>query len=147
MKPLALYAADEVDLGVIAACLQDAVVRRRDFAFEPTQRRFVFLANRFVWEDGERAKQLPERVRTGVRFDFVQSVQARGLPAEDSEVPLELLTVTADPQPEGAAVVTLVFAGGGAVRLNAECIDCTLEDVSEAWPATMRPDHGLDGGR
>lgn len=145
--PLVLHAVDEIDLAVVAACLQDAVVVRRDLAFQPRQRRFAFMANRYLWEADGRTKADPSRVRTGVHFDFVQSVQARDLPPEDSEVPLELLTVSVSPQAEGAATITLLFAGGGAIRLVAECIDCTLRDVSETWPATMRPDHGLDGGR
>ncbi len=146
--PLNLHAVDEVDLAVIAASLQDAVVLRHDLAFQPKQRRFAFMANRFVWEDGigKGSRSEPSRVRSGVHFDFVQSVQARDLPAEDSDVPLELLTISVDPQAEGAAVLTLLFAGGGAIRLGVECIDCTIRDVSETWPATMRPDHGLDGG-
>jgi len=146
---LNLHAVDEVDLSVVAASLQDAVVLRHDLAFQPKQRRFAFMANRFVWEAeiGKAGGTEPRRVRTGVHFDFVQSVQARNLPAEDSDVPLELLTISVDPRAEGATVLTLLFAGGGAVRLTVECIDCTLRDVSEAWPATMRPDHGLDGGR
>jgi hypothetical protein len=140
-RPLALHAVDKDDLAVVAAHLQDAVVRRADMTWRRRERRFVVMANRFRWEDGARADG--QRTRTGLHFDFVQAVKTRNLPAEDDGTPLNLLTVSATPGADEAAVVALVFAGGAEVRLDVECIDCWLRDVSAPWPAIARPDHGL----
>jgi hypothetical protein len=37
--------------------------------------------------------------------------------------------------------VTLAFAGGGAVRLNVECIEAELRDLGPAWEAKGKPQH------
>ena len=37
--------------------------------------------------------------------------------------------------------VELVFAGGGALKLEVECIDAGLTDVSGVWAARGRPEH------
>ena len=35
----------------------------------------------------------------------------------------------------------IVFAGGGVIKLDVECIDAGLSDVGGAWAARGRPDH------
>jgi len=57
-KPLRLRANDPKDLEVVSACLQDALVARRDMSFLDAERRFVMLVNRFRWETA------PEEART-----------------------------------------------------------------------------------
>jgi hypothetical protein len=37
--------------------------------------------------------------------------------------------------------VELVFAGGGAMMLEVECLDAGLTDVSGEWAARGRPEH------
>lgn len=136
---LALYAADEADLSVVAACLQDALVHRADMAFDARTRRFALVANRIRNEDGGRAAS---RTRTGLHFDDVKRAQIRGMPA-DTAAPLVLLTVTAAPTATGATI-NLVFAGDAQVRLEADCIAASLRDLGEPWTTTNRPDHGLE---
>src|SRR5260370_7067427 len=51
---LKLRAEDAEDLAVISACLQDALVAVRDLAYAPQERSFLFVANRFRWENGLR---------------------------------------------------------------------------------------------
>src|SRR3546814_13398785 len=48
-RRLRLRAEDDEDLAVIAAVLQDAVVRVGDLAFLPSRRQFVGLFTRFCW--------------------------------------------------------------------------------------------------
>jgi hypothetical protein len=131
---LKLLIADADDLAVAAAVLQDAIVPAADMAFLPDERRFVFVANRFCWEsaaDGP-ATEPYERVNCGVTFEDVRAVSSRGTGAEM----LNLLTVGV----EGEAIL-LVFAGGGAVRLDAAAIRGHLEDIGEPWPSRNRPRH------
>jgi hypothetical protein len=37
--------------------------------------------------------------------------------------------------------VAFIFAGGGDLRCEVECIDAALADVSGAWPARGTPEH------
>ena len=49
---------------------------------------------------------------------------------------MELLTIEANDDS-----VTLVFAGGAAIQLELESVQCALEDLVEPWPTLWRPDH------
>ena len=67
---LKLAATDENDLAVVSGALQDAIVPIGDISFQPDDRRFVFVANRFCWEAGDasRAGKNAERINAGVIF-------------------------------------------------------------------------------
>ncbi len=49
---LKLRAHDAEDLRALAACLQDALVPLADVAYLKAEKRFVMVANRFMWERG-----------------------------------------------------------------------------------------------
>ncbi|MFZ5789795.1 MAG: DUF2948 family protein [Pseudomonadota bacterium] len=159
---LKLRARDAADLAVIAACLQDALVRPRDMTFLAGERRFAFVANRFRWEAaaaGGRPDEAPvpadagdaefreaeaqraayERIHCGVCFDRVRAVKTRGLAQGRNPEFLELLTIHAK---DGA--ILLVFAGDAMVRLEVDAIRCHLDDLGEPWPTAWRPDHPLE---
>lgn len=146
---LRLRAEDVEDITVLAACLQDAAVKVGDMAWQPKQRRFALLASRFRWEDegNPDAKRrliraTPHaRVQTGLHFDGVLGVQSTGIDRSQSGAVLELLSILADPGEDGAAVLTLVFAGGGAVRLDVECVDAQMQDLGQPWPVRRAPQH------
>jgi hypothetical protein len=145
-KPLKLLVQDEEDLKVMAACLQDATFKADDMAYQPRQRRFAAVANRYRWELQEPRLFRPsrrERVRSGLHFDGVLKARFTGFRPGDASQVLELLTISCDPGDDGAATLTLVFAGNAAVRLEVECIDAHLADLSTPWPARRRPDHDL----
>jgi hypothetical protein len=140
-KPLRLLAQDDEDLQILSAHLQDAVLRVGDLAYLARQRRFVILMNRFCWEccDG-----LGSRVRCGLHFDDVLSVKARGIDQSDADAVLQLLALRFTPAGDGGGAVDLLLAGGGAVRLEVECISAGLTDLTGPWPATARPQHPID---
>lgn len=136
---LRLLAQDVDDLGIVAAALQDAVARVGDISYAPGLKALTIVFNRFRWERSERAE---ERVRSALQFGGVLGVQARNIRREASEAVVELLTLefAPDPTPPGG-VVTLSFAGGGDVRLDVECLDAALADLSDPWPARRKPAH------
>ncbi len=37
-----------------------------------------------------------------------------------------------------------MFAGGGDLRIDVECLDAVVADLSERWPARVSPVHGDD---
>ena len=145
-RGLRLRAEDEEDLKVISACLQDAVVRVGDLAYLPKARRFVLLANRYCWENDSRSRKPCERVRTGLHFEGVTGVKSARVRQSNPEAVVELLAIRFAPNGDGAGHVDLHFAGGGLIRLEVECIDANLRDVTGHWPAKGRPAHELGEG-
>lgn len=144
---LKLLAQDDKDLEVIAAALQDAVARVGDFVWMPRKRRFAALFNRFKWEDAKGGRRGPNlRVRTGLHFDNVLSVRSQNIRRGDPRAVVELLTIRFVAGEEGAGTIELVFAGGGAIRLEVECIEAGLRDMSRPWAAHGRPMHDLARG-
>jgi hypothetical protein len=134
---LLLRAETPDDLIILSACVQDMVVKLADIAWQPGQRRLVLLGNRFRWEDMARGPKTGtvSRVRSGLRFDFVERVQRRNWPTQRDAV-LPLLAVTFE---DGGLVLS--FGGGAMLRLWQEVLDVTLEDVSGPWGAAGVPDH------
>jgi hypothetical protein len=135
-----LAALDAEDLQVISARLQDAVARLGDLVYLPKKRRFAALFNRFKWESGKRGNL---RVRAGLHFEGVLSVKSRNLKRGAPDAVVSLLAVRFAPkaQDDPSGTVELVFAGGGAIMLEVECLDAGLADVSGDWAARGRPEH------
>lgn len=140
-KPLRLMASDVEDLGVISACLQDAVAKLGDFAYLPEERRFAFVANRFVWECVAGKSGPFARVRTGAHFDDVISAKFQHLRTDAKDAVVELLSLRFNPGEDGSGEIILDFAGGGAVSLQVESINAYLSDMSEPWRTRAKPKH------
>ena len=144
---LKLRAADQEDLAVISACLQDALVSVRDLAYDPDARTFMFVANRFRWEGGRPggADVEPgfERVHCAVVFDEVDQATYRGFRRSEEDRILSLLAIRSRPASRGTAI-DLIFAAGGAIRLGTTALQCRLRDCGEPWPTVWYPDHPLD---
>lgn len=142
-KPLRLMVEDADDLKVLSIVLQDAIAKIGDFAHLPKQRRFAFVANRFVWEDAADKRRGPfARVRAGCHFDDVLSVRQMNLRPDAKAGVVDLLAIRFDPAADGAGAVILDFAGGGAIRLEVESLNAQLADISEPWLARAKPEHG-----
>jgi hypothetical protein len=137
--PLRLLAEDAEDLQVIAAALQDAIGKIGDVVYEAPARRVTLALNRFRWEQDGPASR--ERVRAGLQFGGVLSVKARKLRRDEPEGVIELLTIGFEPGEAPGGTVTLNFAGGGDLRLEVECVDAALADVSPPWPTRRKPGH------
>ncbi len=145
---LNLIVQDEDDLQIVSAHLQDAIARVGDITYLPGERRFVLMFNRFRWEllgnaaaPRKKGEQDYQRVRTGLHFDDVNHAQVQGISRANGDAVLELLAIgfEADEPPSGK--VFLTFAGGGAIRLDVECLEGLMRDISDAWPAKSLPAH------
>jgi hypothetical protein len=135
---LKLLAEDAEDLEIIAAALQDAVGKIGDVRYQPAERQLTLVLNRFRWEaEGKTA----ERVRAGLQFGSVLSVQARRLRRDAPEAVIELLTIEFEPGEAPGGTIVLSFAGGGDLRIAVECVDAALADVSAPWPTKRTPAH------
>lgn len=164
MSDLKLVALDAEDLAVLSAHLQDAVVKVADMAYLPRERRFAALANRFDWttaveapakaEDtaktAKRGKQPFVRRRSAIRFERVMAARVQGIDLKQKSRVLSLLAIQFEGKgaEDPAGAITLVFAGGSAIRLEVECIEAELSDLGAAWATKSKPRHpDQDGGK
>jgi hypothetical protein len=146
---LKLVALDKDDIEVVSAHVQDAVVRVGDIFWQPRDHRFVISLNRFDWmsavDAGPDAK--PEarpdyrRCRTALRFERVNACKCRNLDQTDKDGKLNLLAVEFAENDAPAGIVSLIFSGGGIIRLEVECLEAELADLGEVSVAAICPDH------
>jgi hypothetical protein len=145
MNDLKLIALDPEDLKVLSCHLQDAVIRGGDMAYLKTEMRFAAIANRFDWEQAEKLDDATyRRRRAGLRFERVTAAKVHGIDLKQHGGVLELLALTFESGEEPSGAVTLLFAGGGAIRLEVECIEAELRDLGAAWSTRRKPEHATD---
>jgi hypothetical protein len=145
MPELKLIAFDADDLAVVSAHLQDAVLRVGEIAYLPRNRRFAAIVNRFDWPEAlDGAGGRPEaytRRRSGLRFERVLGAKVMGIDLARKDTVLSLLALSFEPAEAPGGTVTLHFAGGGAIRLETECIEAELKDLGPVWRAASMPSH------
>ena len=137
---LKLLAEDAEGLGVIAAAVQDALVKPEDIKLDSRSRTFGLEVNRFQWERA--GKSMPFfRSRAVLAFAGVQSVRSRAV-SRDIDGVHALIDLRFEQAAElPAGIVTLTFAGQTQIELTVECLDVTLADIGPAWPTRRKPDH------
>ena len=134
-EKLKLLAQDADDLVMISAALQDAQVKLADISYAPAARTVTFPLTRQRWEvDGK------EQVSCAVQFGDVLNVKARGLD-RDKTCSLMAVEFMENAEPPGGHLLFL-FAGCGELKVEVECVDAALADLSDPWPAEA-PDHGV----
>jgi Protein of unknown function (DUF2948) len=148
MEELKLVALDKDDIEVVSAHVQDALVKVADIFWQPREHRFVMALNRFDWmnagdADGGRRGNSADyrRCRTALRFDRVTACKCRDLDQTDKDATLNLLAVEFAERDAPAGTVMLTFSGGGAIRLEVECLEAELADLGEVYAAVTCPDH------
>jgi hypothetical protein len=148
-EELKLVALDKDDIEVVSAHVQDALVKVADILWLPHEHRFVMALNRFDWLSAvdAKAESKPDyrRCRTALRFDRVNACKCRNLDQKSKDARLNLLAVEFAETDSPAGVVTLTFSGGGAIRLDVECLEAELADLGEVSAAALCPDHFTRG--
>lgn len=145
-KGLKLKAQDTEDLTIISAYLQDAVTVVADFNYSPTERLFVMMLNRYQWEDHKAShdndgNKSCQRIRTGCHFENVINVSAQKIPQKDKRHVLELLAIETSELENTNLAIDLIFSGDEVIRLEAELIEATMQDIGEPYPAACHPKH------
>ena len=126
---LKLIALDADDLAVISAHVQDAHVQPADIIWRQAEKRLVIGMNRLDWEQTLSGLTEPRRLIAALRFDRVLACKSRNIDLAKPDTTLELVGIEfhhAD-VPGGSAL--LMFSGGGAIRLDVECLECELTDL------------------
>jgi hypothetical protein len=147
-ETLKLVALDHDDLKIISANLQDAVLRLSDMTYLPAESRFAAILSRFDWlaaesDDGKQSNL--RRCKCALRFDRVKRAQVHKIRPGEPFAVVELLALTYEEADPPGGFITLFFAGGGAIRLEVECIEAELRDLGSAWRTSVKPEHNCAG--
>ena len=142
MELLKLVALDRDDLEVVSTHLQDALISVADVHWRPAEKRLAIGAARFDWEGSLNSTY--QRRRTALRFERVNSIKCRNIDCSDKTAVLNLLAVEFDASDPPGGYVTLTFSGGGALRLEVECLECELVDLGPVWETSCCPRHDDD---
>jgi hypothetical protein len=137
MDLLKLVALDPEDLAVVSAHLQDALLRVDDMVYLPRERRFALQVRRFDWE----ASDTPQRRLTCMHFEHVTGVRVRGIDQTKKDAVLNLLAISFEERDAPSGTATLIFAEGGAIQVDLECIEMQMKDLGPVWAAESRPSH------
>src|SRR5262245_41837940 len=141
MEPVKFVALDRDDLEVVSTHLQDALIKVSDVVWRPQEKRLVMALSRFDWPGAECANPELRRCRSALRFERVASCKCRSVNPHGKDDVLNLLAVEFSESDPPGGVVTLTFSGGGALRLEVECLECELADLGPSWRADSRPVH------
>lgn len=134
LAPLRLLAEDADDLQIMSMALQDAILRPQDIVWERSRRQVTLTLSRFCWECGG------TRVMAAMQFGDVEAVKSRRL-SRGLDMAHELLAMDFIPGEAPGGRIIMMFAGGGDLRLDVECLDAVLTDLSDRWPARIPPHH------
>ena len=137
-KKLKLRAVDDEDLQVLASFLQDSLAPVCDMGFDPADRRFTLVVNRFRWECEPCIEkgECYERILCGLTFANVTAVKRRNIDVAKRGAVLDLLHMEWD-----GTRVLLEFAGDKAIALETAQLECRMQDFGEPWPAARAPQH------
>jgi len=141
MDQLRFAVLDAEDLAVVSTHLQDAVLKVSDVLWRPQEKRLVLALNRFDWESAQGDKPQYRRRRSALRFERVLSCKCRHLDPAGKAAILNLLAVEFSPTDAPSGVVTLIFSGDAALRLEVECLEAELADLGPAWTTASCPMH------
>ncbi|MGM4916500.1 DUF2948 family protein [Tardiphaga sp. 813_E8_N1_3] len=136
-----LIALDADDLAVISAHVQDAAVNVGDIIWRQSEKRLVVGMSRLDWDQAISGEVTPRRLVSALRFDRVLACKSRDIDLDTPDIALELFGIEFHPgeAPSGSAV--LMFAGGGALRLDVECLEVELADLG---PDDLTSDAGTE---
>lgn len=139
-----LLAKDEADLQVLSALVQDAVIRVGDLAFDKKGRNFIVPMNRFLWEKGR--VSAPSRARSVLELRDVMGVRAKNVAMNRKNGLLNLLSIQFHPseaEDDPGGKLLLLFSDNAEIKVQVECLDAALIDISGAWGTKKRPRHAV----
>ena len=139
-KNLKLLANSEEDLRVISAHLQDSITQVKNIAHLKKNRIFLIQFNRFMWEDIEKGVfRKNRRIQSVLKFDNILDVFSKNINQKKSDRFLDFLAIETKCLSDKSYQIKLNFAGGILIKLNAELIECFLEDQGDSWETRNKP--------
>ena len=139
-KNLKLLANSEEDLRVISAHLQDSITQVKNIAHLKKNRIFLIQFNRFMWEDIEKGVfRKNRRIQSVLKFDNILDVFSMNINQNKGDRFLDFLAIETICLSDKSYQIKLNFAGGILIKLNAEIIECFLEDQGDSWETRNKP--------
>ncbi len=68
-------------------------------------------------------------------------MRTRGIDRSRPDAVLNLLAITFQARDTPSGTATLIFADGGAIQVEVECIEMQMKDLGPVWEAEGRPSH------
>lgn len=138
---LKLIAFDADDLAVISAHVQDSRVQVIDIVWRQADKRLVVGLTRPDWDDTLEGHDTPGRLVSALRFERVLACKSRNIDHDQGEAMLDLVGIEFYPGEAPGGTALLMFRDGAAVRLDVECLECSLTDLG---PDVLGADPGDD---
>ena len=143
-KNLKLSVSSDEDLRVVSAHLQDSITQIANIAHLKKNRIFLIQFNRFMWEGVEKGVfRKNRRVRSIFKFENVLSVRSKNLNQKNKNRFLDFLAIKSKKLFDKSYEITLYFAGDIFIKVNAEVINCFLDDQGESWKTKNKPKNNL----
>ena len=145
-SPLRLRACDQDDLRVVSAMAQDAVFKRKNLSFDPGRREFALLLNRVRWEiepENHQKRGGHDRVRSVLKISDILDINISVLAESSAPDVFSLLSLAFENDNDIAGSLSLILSGDREILLNIECIEVSLTDVADPYPASSKtvPNH------
>ena len=132
------------DLKTISAYLQDSIVTINDIIFLKTNKIFIIIVNRFMWEDAEKGLfRENKRIRCAVKFNRVFKVISKNINQKKKDKILEFLAIETILMNNSSYKIRLIFAGDSVITVFAEEIDVYLDDLGQSWNVKKVPRHKI----
>ena len=132
------------DLKTISAYLQDSIVTINDIIFLKTNKIFIIIVNRFMWEDAEKGLfRENKRIRCAVKFNRVFKVISKNINQKKKDKILEFLAIETILMNNSSYKIRLIFAGDSVITFFAEEIDAYLDDLGQSWNVKKTPRHKI----
>ena len=100
-----------------------------DIIWRQAEKRLVIGMNRLDWEQTLSGRTEPRRLIAALRFDRVLSCKSRNIDLASPDNVLELVGIEFHDTDAPGGNAMLLFAEGGALRLDVECLECELTDL------------------
>ena len=143
-KNLKLIANSDEDLRVISAHLQDSITQVKNIVHLKKNRIFLIQFNRFMWEDVEKGVfRKSRRVQSVLKLDNILGVYSKNLNQKKKDRFLDFLAIESKFLSDKSYEIKLNFAGDILIKINAEVIECFLEDLGEPWETKSKPKHDI----
>ena len=144
IKFLKLNATTIEDLKVLSAHLQDSITQPGNILHLNKNRILLIQFNRFMWEDVEKGVfRKNKRILSILKFENVLSVNAKNLNQKKKDHFLDFLAIESKLLSDKSYQVILHFADDKLLKINAEVIDCFLDDQGDPWETKNKPKHDI----
>ena len=132
------------DLKTISAYSQDSIVKIKDIVYLKENKIFILMLSRFMWEDLEKGVfRNYKRIKSVLKFNFVENVLAKNINQQQKNRNLELLTIKSNYNQNNLYDTSLIFSGNNIILLKSEEIDVMLDDQEYFWEVKYSPKHKI----